>query len=251
MVRPVEVSCLRPSGCRSGIPVGRTTCAASAGSKPVVWARGSPRLATSLRVLRALRPGSRFHGPKQARSWLADFRAPGFRMIWWSREPRQAWRWIGNVRPRRSRASGCSLARTCDVRNAEDKTRRGCDPDAGASGPDVCDPSQHLSRPRDHQISRRPGGRLSARQDDRFWPVESGARPKLPEHLRATLQDAEIREPKRRGFDPADAAQVVRLTGIPDLHPLGRGSRPPQVAPSGASERPTDAPHTRRSARKQ
>ena len=46
MVRPVEVSCLRPSGLVRGIPVGRSTCAASAGSIPVVWARGSPRLAT-------------------------------------------------------------------------------------------------------------------------------------------------------------------------------------------------------------
>jgi hypothetical protein len=68
---------------RRVIPVGRSACAAEAGSKPVVWSRGSPRLATSLRVVRECRPALR-RPDQNPSSGLTDGRAPGLRIIWWS-----------------------------------------------------------------------------------------------------------------------------------------------------------------------
>jgi hypothetical protein len=65
-------------------------------------------------------------------------------------------------------------------------------------GPDVCDPSQHLSRVCIHQIIRRSGARQSASQDDRFWPVEFESQAETPRAPATTKQDAEIRETKRR-----------------------------------------------------
>ena len=83
LVLPGKVSSLRPSGRERGIPVGRSTCAASAGSKPVVWARGSPRGHRDCRVLRAFRPGSRIPRAKTCRLGPTDFRPPDLRIILW------------------------------------------------------------------------------------------------------------------------------------------------------------------------
>ena len=106
------------AGCDRVIPVGRSTCAADAGSKPVVWARGSPRVATWSQVLRAFRPGSRIPRAKTCR--LVS-RISGLRHLphLVGADPRQRERWIANVwphHPRRGRASFFSCPRPFERR---------------------------------------------------------------------------------------------------------------------------------------
>jgi hypothetical protein len=66
-----------PCRVRRGIPVALRPGLRFHGPKPVVWARGSPRLHRLRRVLRTLRPGLRFHGPKPV-VWSHGFQGSGF-----------------------------------------------------------------------------------------------------------------------------------------------------------------------------
>ncbi len=87
---PVGLSCFAPceglDHCpcrvRRGIPVALRPGSRFHGPKPVVWSRGSPRPATSLPGATTLRPALRM--PDQNPSFgLADGRAPDLRLIWW------------------------------------------------------------------------------------------------------------------------------------------------------------------------
>jgi hypothetical protein len=92
---------------------------------------------------------------------------------------------------------------------------------------DVFDPSQHLSGPRDQQIIRKSGALKSVGPDDWFWPVESGARPKRPEHPAQTMQTRRSASPDD-GFWPVESETRTKRYRYSPTNPAG-----------GMVERPT------------
>ena len=111
--------------------------------------------------------------------WVADFRAPALRLIWWVQTLDNE-----NDGSQTSGPTTCiavaprffvsSAFRTSQVRarlHSDASLRRG----------KTYATHRHACRgPRDHQIIRRPGALKSASQDDGFWPVEFESQAEAP-----------------------------------------------------------------------